>query len=280
MTTLAPSTEHWTQSSDGTRLFYRRWQHESPRAAVAVVHGYAEHSGRYDHVAEMLHGLDLDVFALDERGHGKSDGVRGHVGDYAEYSEDVAALLSRIREESSANRIIILGHSNGGLITLNYALQPDPDIIAIVVTAPFLAAAIEIPAWKAMLGRVMAKIYPTLAMPSGLPTDGLSHDKAVVKAYEEDPLVFSTATAGFFVAATTVQEKVKSEASRITLPCLVMQGMEDPLVDASMAKPLFDSLGSTDRKYIEYPGMFHEIMNETDKAKVLGDIREWLAPRL
>ncbi len=280
MTTLAPSTEHWTQSSDGTRLFYRRWALDSPKAAVAIVHGYAEHSGRYDHVAAMLHELGLDVFALDERGHGKSDGVRGHVGDYEEYNGDVAALLNRIREESSADRIIVLGHSNGGLITLNYALKPDPDVFAIVVTAPFLGAAMEIPAWKALLGRVMAKIYPTLAMPSGLPTDGLSHDKAVVKAYEDDPLVFSTATAGFFVAATNVQEKVKNEAGRITLPCLVMQGMEDPLVDAAQARPLFESLGSTDKKYIEYPGMFHEIMNETEKAKVLGDIREWLEPRL
>lgn len=280
MATVAPSTEHWTQSADGTRLFYRRWPVDSPKAAVALIHGYAEHSGRYDHVAAMLGGLELDVFAVDVRGHGKSDGVRGHAGDYAEYLDDVAALLARVREESAADRILMLGHSNGGLITLNYALQPDPDVFAIVVTAPFLGTAMKVPGWKAMLGRVMAKIYPTLSMPSGLPTDGLSHDEAVVRAYEDDPLVFSTATAGWFVAAVAAQEKVRAEASRIELPCLVMQGTADPLVDASLARPLFDSLGSTDKKYIDYDGMYHEIMNETEKEKVLNDIREWLAPRL
>lgn len=280
MATVAPPTEHWTQSQDGTRLFYRRWPVESPKAAVAIVHGYAEHSGRYDHVAAMLNDLDLDVFALDVRGHGKSDGVRGHAGDYAEYRADVAALLGRIREESATERILILGHSNGGLITLNYALNPDSDVFAIVVTAPFLGTAMKVPAWKSTLGRIMAKIYPTLSMPSGLPTDGLSHDKAVVKAYEEDPLVFSTATAGWFVAAVAAQEKVKAEASRITLPCLMMQGTADPLVDASMARLLFDALGSTDKKYVDYDGMYHEIMNETENEKVLNEIREWIAVRL
>lgn len=280
MATVAPPTEHWTQSQDGTRLFYRRWPVETPKAAVAIVHGYAEHSGRYDHVAAMLNALDLDVFALDVRGHGRSGGVRGHAGDYAEYRDDVVALLKDIREQSAADRILMLGHSNGGLITLHYALQPDPDVFAIVVTAPFLGTAMKVPGWKSALGRVMAKIYPALSMPSGLPTDGLSHDKAVVKAYEDDPLVFSTATAGWFVAAVAAQDRVKSEAARITLPCLMMQGTADPLVDASLARPLFDSLGSTDKRYVDYEGMYHEIMNETEKEKVLSEIRDWIAGRL
>lgn len=280
MATLAPATEHWTQSPDGTRLFYRRWPVERPRAAVAIVHGYAEHSGRYDHVAAMLNDLGMDVFALDVRGHGKSAGARGHAGDYAEYDADVRALLARVRAESPAKRIFVLGHSNGGLITLFYALRPDPDIAACIVTAPFLGTAMKVPGWKSFLGRVMSSVYPTLTMPSGLPTSALSHDPEVVRAYEQDPLVFPTATAGWFTAALAAMERVKSGASGIKLPFLVMQGTGDRLADPTQARPLFDALGSADKKYIEYPGFYHEIMNEVEKDRVLGDIRAWLEPRL
>jgi alpha-beta hydrolase superfamily lysophospholipase len=280
MTTLAPATEHWTQSRDATRLFYRRWPHESPRAAVAIVHGYAEHSGRYDHVAAMLGELELDVFAIDVRGHGRSDGVRGHAADYREYTEDLKALLSRMRKESPAQRYVILGHSNGGLISLTYAIEPEPDVSALVISAPFLGTAMKVPAWKAAMGRLMSRIYPTLSMPSGLPAEALSHDPEVVRAYVEDPLVFTTATAGWFTAALAAMERVKAEASRITLPCLLMQGTGDRLVDPAQARPLFDALGSQDKRFIEYDGFYHEIMNETDKARVLADIRGWLESRV
>lgn len=277
---MAPVAEFWMQSKDGTRLFGRRWPVDAPRAAVAIVHGYAEHCGRYDHVAAMLNALGLDVFALDLRGHGRSDGARGHAGHYDEYLDDVRALLDEIRRSSPARRLLILGHSNGGLITLLYSTDPAPDVMACIVTAPFLGTAMKVPGWKASLGRIMSTIYPKLSLPSGLPTHGLSHDPAVVRAYETDPLVFPTATAGWFTAAVAAQERVRREASRISLPILVMQGTADPLVDASLARPLFDSLGSKDKRYVDYPGFYHEIMNEVEKARVLDDIRAWIEPRL
>jgi alpha-beta hydrolase superfamily lysophospholipase len=277
---MAPAAEFWMQSKDGTRLFGRRWALESPRAAVAIVHGYAEHSGRYNHVAAMLNTLGLDVFALDVRGHGRSDGARGHAADYNEYIDDVRVFLDEIRKVSPTRRILVLGHSNGGLITLLYALDPAPDVFACVVTAPFLGTAMKVPGWKSSLGKIMSAVYPKLSLPSGLPTQGLSHDPEVVRAYENDPLVFPTATAGWFTAALAAQDRVKREAGRIALPILVMQGMADPLVDASMARPLFDAIGSSDKKYVEYPGLYHEIMNEVEKDKVLADIRAWIEPRL
>lgn len=277
---MAATAEFWMQSGDGTRLFGRRWPVDSPRAAVAIVHGYAEHCGRYDHVAAMLNSLGLDAFALDLRGHGRSDGARGHAGHYDEYLADVRVFLDEIRKTSAAKRLLILGHSNGGLITLLYATDPAPDVFACVVTAPFLGTAMKVPGWKASLGKLMSAIYPKLALPSGLPTSGLSHDPAVVRAYETDPLVFPTATAGWFTAAVAAQDRVRRDAARIGLPILVMQGTADPLVDASMARPLFDSIGSKDKKYIEYAGFYHEIMNEVEKDRVLDDIRAWIEPRL
>lgn len=272
-------TDAWTQSKDGTRLQYCHWPVADAKATVAIVPGYAEHLGRYDHVAAFLNEAGLDVFALDLRGHGQSEGARGHAGDYEEYCEDVDAFLAKVRAEASSSTLFLLGHSNGGLIGLSYVNRRQPDLRGLIVTAPFLGPAIEVPAIKLWIGKLLSSLMPKLAMPSGLPAEHLTHDPQVNKAYEDDPLVFSTVTTGWFAAATREIDKTFADAAKITLPCLVMQGSGDLIADPSRAKPLHDALGSTDKKYVEWPGMYHEIMNEVEKEKVLTELREWILER-
>lgn len=278
--TLAQATEAWTTSKDGTKLLYRRWAVQSPRASMTIVHGYAEHCGRYDYVAAYLNDLGIDVFALDLRGHGRSDGPRGHVASYSLYHDDVDALREIVTAETKAKKHFILGHSNGGLIALSYVVERKPQIDGFIVTGPFLGPAKPVPPVTLLLGKIMAVLYPKLTLPTGIDPADLSTDPEVGKKYAADPLVFPTATAGWFSEAMKTAETTTARANEIALPCLIMQGTEDRLADPSKAKPFFEAVGSDDKKYVEWPGMYHEILNEVEKDRVLGEIRDWLEPRL
>ena len=279
MTTEA-ATEGWTETKDGTKLFYRQWPVHEAKGSILIVHGYAEHSGRYEHVAEFFNGLGLDVYAVDVRGHGNSDGKRGHVDRYGEYLNDVDAAWDVLAAESSPANRFLLGHSNGGLIALYHALHRGGDYKGLIVTSPFLGVANRVPAFKAFVGRLASAVYPSLAIPIGLPPENLSHDVTVCRAYADDPLVFKTATARFFTEAEGAQDELEARAREIELPILVMQAGDDRVADPKKAKPLHDALGSADKTYIEYPGMFHEILNETEKKKVFEDIRKWVTNRM
>ncbi len=274
------ANEAWTQSRDGARLFYRHWPVENATCAVAIIPGYADHSGRYSHVADFLTGGGIEVYALDLRGHGNSDGARGHVSRFDHYHDDVDALLSVIAEKSQGKPLFILGHSMGGLVALSYAIRRSPDCKGIAVSSPFLGVAMKVPEIKVLLGRVMSVVYPSLALPSGLNPYDLSHDRAVGDAYSADPLVFKTATARWFTETMRAIAETKAGARNLKLPCLILQAGDDRLADPEASKPLFDSLGSSDRTYIEYPNFYHEIFNEDGKEKPMGDLINWIKARI
>ena len=278
--TAARATEAWTTSKDGTKLFYLRWPVESPRASMTIIHGYAEHSARYNYVAAYLNNMGFDVFALDLRGHGRSEGTRGHVSSYSHYHDDVDALREIVAAETKAKKHFILGHSNGGLITLSYVVERKPQIEAFIVTGPFLGPANPVPPVTLFLGKIMAMVYPKLKLPTGIDAADLSTDPTVGERYAADPLVFPTATAGWFSEAMKTAEATTARAGEIRTPCLIMQGTEDRLADPSKAKPFYDLVGSDDKKYVDWPGMYHEILNEVEKDRVLGEIGTWLEPRL
>lgn len=281
MVTTLPSTTGHTQTADGRKIFYRSWPVENPQACVAIVHGYAEHSGRYHHVAAALNEAGFDAYALDLTGHGESEGRRGHVDRFSQYLDDVDALRAAIAEQRpDAQKHFILGHSNGGLITLNYMIERKPNIRGFVITAPFLGTAMKVPGWKIALGRVMSNIWPTLSMPTGLDPDQLSHDPEIGPAYANDPLVFDTTTARWYSEAMNAIARAFERAGEIKTPCLVMQGTADAIADPQKPRELFEKIGSPDKEYVDFPGMYHEIMNEVENEKVIGKVREWFVAHL
>lgn len=268
------------QSADGTRLFWRRWAASGEaRGAVAIIPGYADHSGRYGHVAELLVEAGMAVAAIDLRGHGKSDGRRGYVRRFDDYLNDAIALIDAARATAPGKPLFLLGHSMGGLVALQTAIHREPKIRGLIVSSPFLGVAMKVPAIKEALGRVMSLVCPILSLPSGIDPYNLSHDRAVGNAYAADPLVFKTANARWYTEALGAAEETLLRAGRIQGPCLVMQAGQDRLADPKKSRPLFEALGSLDKRHIVYPEMFHEIFNETDKQVPLGELRDWIAER-
>lgn len=254
------------------------------RGTVVVLHGYCEHRGRYRHVAEHLNRQGYDVLVGDLRGHGESGGERGFVRRFADYVDDTRALLACAAKElaepggpgSQADKPILLGHSMGGLVALEFALAYPDALKALALSAPFLGLKIKVPSWKRGLGLVASVLRPTLRLPSGLQSADLSHDPEVGRRYDADPLVTHDATARWFTEVLAAHADVHARAGRVRVPTLMQVAGDDRIVDAAVSQVVFDRLGASDKNLTVYPGLFHEIFNELDQQRVLSDLTNWL----
>lgn len=275
MTDLKLETE-FIRSKDGTELFTVRVPKEDAQATLLFIHGFGEHIGRYSHVFQYFHDAGYDITGFDYRGHGKSHGHRGYCTRFREYLDDVDAAIAFAMEKAGPKKLYLVGHSFGGLITANYVLEQPEGIDGIALSGPAFGFAVKVPAIKAMAGQVMSRIYPKLALPTGIPLDDLSTDKSVGVAYGADPLVLKNATARWYTEALLAQERVLAHADRIQLPVVVLQGADDRVVAPSASQNFIAAVGSTDKELFWYEGMYHEIFNEVRKADVFTDLLGWL----
>lgn len=267
-------------SRDGTRLFYRWHPVADPRGSVVLVHGFAEHSGRYAWVMDRLNGAGFNVMAYDYRGHGHAEGSRVYIDRFTEYVDDARSALDFVEDRARRPPVFLLGHSQGGLISLVTLLTQQQRIRGCVLSSPALGIAVPVPAWKDALGKVMARVLPSLAIPSGIDAEHLCRDAQVVKDYLADPLVPSFARAGWYVAFTEAQREMERRASEVTLPVLVLQGAEDQIADPVATERVAGRLGSQDVTFRSLPGLRHEIFNEPERAEVLDELVAWLEARL
>ncbi len=268
-------------SADGTSLRILTWsEREEPRARVLFIHGWAEHSERYGLPAAFLVERGYDCYAADVRGHGHSGGRRGYIDRYDDYLDDVHAVVQWLAPRNKAP-LVIVGHSQGGLVVTRY-IQSRPsteDIAAFVLSCPFFGMAIAVPSIKRVAGNIMSALVPAFALDAGLDTSGLSKDEAMVRAYEEDPLIFSKACSRWFTETTTAQDQVMAEASRVRLPVLIMHGADDPIANPATTSAFHDRCDSADKTLTLYDGLRHEIFNEVERETVYADVAAWLDER-
>jgi alpha-beta hydrolase superfamily lysophospholipase len=266
--------EFWT-AADGARLALRR----SPaavraRAALILLHGFGDHSGRYGGVAAWFAARGISVYALDQRGHGRSPGKRGHVSRFAQFLSDVAALRKLVAGEE-AGRQLLLGHSFGGTVALRY-LETDPQGVAgAIVSSPFLAVAMKVAAWKVLLARLLLDIRPSLPVPTGLDVTHLSTDPAVGQAARSDPLYHRVMTPRAFHELRAAQAEVVAAGRHIAVPLLFLLAGDDRIVARQTSEAFARTLPG-DVTVKVYDGFFHEIFNEPQRATVFRDVEQWL----
>lgn len=266
--------EFWT-AGDGARLALRREPATGVRrAALILVHGFGEHSGRYAHVAQWFAARGVAVYALDQRGHGRSPGPRGHIARFAQYLSDVVALRKQVTSEAPGP-LLLLGHSFGGLVVLRYLESAPAGVTGAIVSSPFLAVAFKVPAWKALLGKALADVLPSLPFPTGINPDHLSHDAAVVRAAVADPLCHTVMTPRAYREIMAAQQHALAERERIAVPLFFGIAGDDRLV-ARLETQRFAGSLTGDVTVRVYDGMFHEILNEPDRDAVFADIAPWL----
>jgi alpha-beta hydrolase superfamily lysophospholipase len=272
--------EGWTTNADDLRLYWRRLASEGePKAALLFVHGLAEHTGRYRHVMEHFAARGYECFAVDMRGHGKSPGRRVHVNRFDEYLTDVRAGHDLAREANPERQLFLIGHSQGGLITLRYALAHPQDLAGIVISSPFLGLhpdARPSPA-LGLAAHILSTLTPRLLLSKPPDPSFLSHDPEVGKAYLADPLVSRKVSARWFTEVMAAHADTLARAGDLRVPALVMQSGDDRLADPAATRAWAAAAPAHLVEYVEWEGFYHEMFNEPEKEQVFAKVESWLS---
>jgi alpha-beta hydrolase superfamily lysophospholipase len=272
------TTERTFAGEKGCPIFYRVWEAEKgpARAVVLLVHGYAEHSGRYLPLAEHLTGRGCKVYAPDHRAHGCSGGTRALIEDMDDITADLVTLLQSIKAENPGRRVFVLGHSLGGPLAISLAMAQPDDVAGAVLSGVGLMAGAGISPLLKLVSRALAVVAPQMGVQE-LKSDWLSHDPLARQAYDEDPLNYR----GKIMARTGVEllrlaDRALARVAEIRLPILCMHGGGDLLVDPAASQYLYDHVSSTDKTLKIFEGLYHEIYNEYEKDQVYALASGWL----
>jgi acylglycerol lipase len=268
---------------DGLQLPTRAWLPDEAgreRAALLLVHGLGEHSGRYDALATRLVREGYAVHAYDQRGHGQAQGPRCQVDRFDRFVEDLGEVVARVRAAHPGRPLALFGHSMGGVVALRAVQTGAADPHALVLSSPALRIGGDVPGWVKGLLKRLAGPFP------GLPTSpvdaaALSRDADVVTAYRRDPAVFhGPVKARIATELLRAGEAALAEARRLGLPSIIVHGKDDRIAQPGASTELHRALDGGDttlRLYDEGP---HELFNDPLRERVLGDVLAWLEERL
>lgn len=263
------------------RLHYRTWEASQPRAAIVLVHGLGEHTGRYDDFASRMAAFGFSTYAMDLRGHGLSEGRRGHTPNFDALLQDLDRFRREVQGLADVRLpIFLLGHSMGGLIALRYQQEYNTIFRGAIIVSPWVATAMQVPRWKSTLANAFSKTLPAIPFGNRIDPALLSHDPDVVAAYAADPLVHDRITPRLFTEASHSMGLVFQRADRFDDPILFLLAGDDRIVDTSRTQALARGIPSGEVTIKVYPGMFHEVLNERDRMLVFRDIRNWIAARM
>ncbi len=269
-------TESHFDGKEGRRLFGRSWLSPSPRRGLVLVHGYGEHSGRYDHVGAWFAERGAAVHAYDHQGHGLSQGPRCHVRRFDDFLDDLEVVVERAREEAGDRPLFVVGHSMGGLIVCAWARERRPQLRGLVVSAPALSSEAVSGAKLALL-RAVRFVLPTLSIESALDAEGLSRDPAVVEAYLADPLVHLKMTLSLGAELFGAMGRTAPGGADVAVPTLMLHGADDPICSPAASEAFARAV--PDCRYRSYPGLRHEIFNEPEREAVFQDVQRWMEER-
>ncbi|MCK5942152.1 MAG: lysophospholipase [Planctomycetes bacterium] len=250
------------------------------RAALLLVHGYGEHCGRYEHVFEALAARGVSCLGIDYRGFGRSGGRRAFVRSFDDYLDDVQWGLDRLAERSR-RQPFLLGHSQGGLICAHFAIERQPDLRGLVLSSPALRFAVRVPRWKRALAHLTSLVWPSMTLPTEIDARDLTHDEDKLRGLREDPLIVRVATARWYTESLRAQRETLARPERLRVPSLFQIAGADRVVDARVTRAFFDGLGTDDRTWIDYPGVYHEVYQETTdvRDRALTELGDWIAAR-
>jgi len=263
----------------GLNIFFRSWYPSGrARGVVTIVPGFNSHSGYYEWVADQLTADGLAVYAIDLRGRGKSDGERFYVQNFEDYVTDVASFLSIAKEKEKDLPVFMLGHSAGGVVACNYALDHQHELAGLICES--FAYQVPAPDFALAVLKGLSHIAPH-AHVLKLHNEDFSRDTAVVDFMNNDPLIaHETQPTQTVAAMVRADERLKKEFSKITLPVLILHGTKDKATKPSGSQHFFETAGSKDKTLKLYEGSFHDPLNDLDRQLVMTDILSWINERL
>lgn len=263
----------------GLNIFTRSWLPEGePRAAIVLVHGFNSHSGYYEWVGEQLVADGLAVYALDHRGRGRSDGERFYVEKFAHYETDLDTFVGQIKASHPDLMLFMLGHSAGGVVACNYAVDHQEKLAGLICES--FAYQVPAPDFALAVLKGVSHLFPH-AHVLKLKNEDFSRDPAVILEMNSDPLIENETQPTQTVAEMArADERLKENFKNITLPVLIIHGSADKATKPEGSQSFYENAGSTDKTIKIYEGGYHDLLNDTIKEEVLGDIRNWLDERI
>jgi lysophospholipase len=274
---MSTHTEGFLTADDGLSIYHQAWLPDGDAAAaVMLIHGLGEHSGRYAHVADALTAAGYAVHALDHRGHGRSDGKRVYVKSYDELMRDLSMFRGHVQSLHPGRPLIVLGHSMGGNLAVGHVLDRQSGVAGMVLSGPALKVGDDLSPAKIKVFTLVAKVAPGFR-PEGLDAESISRDPAVVAAYRADPLVFTgKISAGLGAALIAAIQRFPARYAELTLPVLVLHGTDDRLAAVEGSREFEAGAVNADVTAHYYDGLYHEVFNEPEQDRVIGDLIEWL----
>ncbi len=271
-----PRFQFILNTADALTLHGQGWEPDiPPKAVICLVHGLGEHCSRYDHVAETFNQAGFALLSFDLRGHGRSEGRRGHAPNYPALMADISQLLNEAASRYPNRPCFLYGHSLGANLAIHYALTERPPLAGVIASAALLRLAYKPPAWKTALLRSMHALQINMTISSGLNDTDLSRDINVIRTYRNDPLTHKRITPSLAVNMLRYGEWNLKHAAEFPVPLLLMHGDADRITSAEAAREFAaHTIAGCTLKIWE--GLYHELHNEPEKQEVLAQILNWL----
>lgn len=267
------------ETFNNNSFLLRTWQIPNPKGKVLIVHGYAEHSGRYSETAAELNQAGFSVYAFDRRGEGESDGRKAVVNNFSEQVDDLKEVINKI--EKGKVKLFLYGHSLGGLIATKYIIDHKAkDIDGVVLSGPLLMPDEDMSPFLQKIAGLVGRVLPFLPVVK-LDTALLSQVPEECEAYDEDPLVYhgSTKARTAFELLRTMKQ-VQKKFAEIEIPFLVMHGSADKVTNPKGSQLLYDLAASDDKAIKIFEGWYHELMREPEKHLFFEELTSWLSGRV
>ncbi len=275
---------HQTDSfttADNLKIFTQSWQpDDEPKAVVVIVHGLAEHSTRYQHVAEAFVEHGVATYALDHRGHGKSEGERVYFKSIDQPVGDLYQYFQTIQAQHPQKKLFMYGHSMGSIIALAFTLAYQQQLDGLLLSGTAITGDESLPNFVISLLNLVAKVFPKVRLIPALGSDTISSDPEQVKLYDSDPLVDRGAwRLGMTSVLVNAGRMVRGRLAELTLPLLIMHGEDDQLIPISGAMLAHEKASSTDKTLKTYPNSRHELVNEVQRDEIIQTMADWLVER-
>jgi alpha-beta hydrolase superfamily lysophospholipase len=278
--------ENYPSVDGNAQIFSTFFRKKSPapgqgHRALIVSHGIGEHGGRYLHFPHYLQKSVDWVVCPDHRGHGRSEGLRGHVNRFTDYEDDLELAVRRLDEtlqkRYGKSEIHVFGHSMGALISMGMLYRyPALPIQSATASSLPIALRMGVPLIKKMGASAMSRLWGSIQMSTGLDVSALSHDREVARTYSKDRLVHSKITPRLFIEMQNSMAALAHPEKKLAYPLQLIVPMDDPIVDPEAALSFYQRLEIRDKQLKTYPGFLHESFNELSKEKAFEDLQSWI----
>ena len=264
------------KGADGIDLYYQAWTPDGPsRANLIIVHGFGEHTGRWQNVLAYFPPRGYSMYIYDQRGHGRSPGQRGYIDEWAQFRTDLGCFVDLVSQQAPDQPCFLYGMSMGGLVILDYCLHHPEGLAGAIVSAPAIGE-IGLPPAMFLLARLLDKVWPRFSMENPISADLISRDPAWVKFLLSDPLSHGKGTPRLLIQIQKTKAWVKAHAAEWRLPLLVLHGTADAFASIEGSRQFVSSVNRQEARLIEYQGGYHELHNDIIKDQVFEDLSRWL----